>query len=74
MDQKDIDRINVLYHKYKNNTITEEESVERDKLRKEYIKSFKENLRGQLNQIDVEEEDGSIINLGEKYGKKDNNE
>lgn len=25
------------------------------------------NLRGQLNNIDIKEQDGSVVNLGEKY-------
>ncbi len=28
------------------------------------------NLRGQLNIVDVREEDGTVTNLGEKYGSK----
>ena len=39
-------------------------------LRKEYIEAFRKNLRAQLDNIDVEEADGSITNLGEKYGSK----
>ncbi len=32
--------------------------------------SVKRNLRSQLNNIDVEEKDGTIVNLGEKFGNK----
>ncbi len=70
MDQKKIDRINELYHKAKTVGLTEEESKEQQKLRKEYIEAFRRNLRSQLDNIDVQEADGSITNLGEKYGKK----
>lgn len=28
------------------------------------------NLRTQLDNINIQEKDGSIVNLGEKYGKK----
>ena len=42
-------------------------------LRKEYIDSFKRNLRGQLNNISIKEKDGSITNLGEKFGNKKGN-
>ena len=31
------------------------------------------NLRAQLDNISVQEEDGSITNLGEKYGLKKGN-
>lgn len=37
---------------------------EQAELRKEYIDSVKQNLRGQLNQVNVQNEDGSIENLG----------
>ena len=39
-------------------------------LREEYVASFRRNLRSQLNQIDIQNADGSVENLGEKYGKK----
>ncbi|MGN0334998.1 MAG: DUF896 domain-containing protein [Lachnospiraceae bacterium] len=70
MDQKTIARINELYHKSKSVGLTEEETKEQQKLRREYIECFKRNLRGQLDNIDVQEADGSIVNLGEKYGHK----
>ena len=43
---------------------------ERELLRKEYIASVRMNLRAQLDNVDVQQEDGTIINLGEKYGIK----
>ena len=48
----------------------EEEKKERELLRKEYLASVRMNLRSQLDNIDVKEKDGSIVNLGEKYGIK----
>ena len=42
----------------------------RELLRKEYIASVRMNLRAQLDNVDVQQEDGTIINLGEKYGIK----
>ena len=50
--------------------LTEEEKKERDLLRKEYLASVRMNLRSQLDNIDVKQEDGSIVNLGERYGIK----
>lgn len=70
MKEEKIKRINELYHKSKNQGLTKEEQKEQQVLRKEYIEAFKQNLRGQLNQISIQEEDGSITNLGEKYGNK----
>ena len=50
--------------------LTETEKKEQALLREEYIASFRKNLRSQLNQIDIQNADGSVENLGEKYGKK----
>lgn len=69
MDEK-IARINELYHKSKAEGLNEEEKEEQQALRKAYIQSIRNALRGQLNNIDIEEEDGTIINLGETYGNK----
>lgn len=46
-----IDRINELAKKHKEEGLTEEERKEREQLRKEYIAKFRENFRGQLDQI-----------------------
>ncbi len=70
MDNVKIDRINTLAHKAKSVGLTEEEKKERDALRKEYIATIRMNLRNQLDNIDIKEDDGSITNLGEKYGKQ----
>ncbi len=70
MDER-IARINVLYHKSKTpEGLTDEEKVEQQKLRQEYIAAVRGNLRAQLDNIDVVEKDGSITNLGEKFDKK----
>lgn len=73
MDQNKIDRINALARKSKAEGLTEDEKKEQDLLRKEYIAIVRRNLRGQLNNIDVVNPDGSIENLGEKYGKTEAN-
>lgn len=70
MEIEKIDRINALAHKAKSVGLTEEEKKERDLLRKEYLASVRMNLRSQLDNIDIKEKDGSIVNLGEKYGIK----
>lgn len=70
MEVEKIDRINTLAHKAKSVGLTEEEKKERDLLRKEYLASVRMNLRSQLDNIDVKQEDGSIVNLGERYGIK----
>lgn len=63
-------RINELARKAKAEGMTSAETKERDVLRREYIEAVRANLRGQLNNINIQELDGSITNLGEKYGKK----
>lgn len=71
MTEEKIERINVLARKAKAEGLTEEEKAEQQLLRREFIDDFKRNLRGQLDNISIKEEDGSITNLGEKYGKKE---
>ena len=70
MDNTKIDRINALAHKQKSVGLTEEEKLEQAELRKEYIESIRASLRANLNNISIEEADGSITDLGEKFGKK----
>ena len=70
MEQKKIDRINELYKKSKAEGLTPDEAKEQKILRKEYMELIRVNLRSQLNNIDMEQKDGSIVNLGEKYGEK----
>lgn len=67
--EKDIARINELYHKSKNEGLTDAEKEEQQKLRRAYIDAVKGNIRSQLNNIDVVDENGNIENLGEKYNK-----
>ena len=73
MLEENIKRINELYRKSKAEGLTEEELMEQKVLRAEYIDAFKRNLRSQLDNIDIQEKDGTIINLGEKYGNKKGN-
>ena len=69
-NQTTSNRINELYRKSQAEGLTEDEKKEQAILRKEFVASVKSNLRSQLNNIDMVNEDGSIENLGEKYGKK----
>ena len=70
MTDEKIARINELYHKSKAEGLTEAERKEQALLRQEYVASFRRNLRSQLNNIDMMNADGSVENLGEKYGSK----
>ncbi|MGN0346556.1 MAG: DUF896 domain-containing protein [Lachnospiraceae bacterium] len=69
MEEK-IKRINELYHKSQEKGLSEEEKAEQQALRKEYVESVRNNLRGQLDRIDILEKDGKVTNLGEKFGIK----
>ena len=68
--EEKIARINELYRKSKNEGLTEDELAEQAALRKDYIANVRANLRGTLNNVSLVNEDGSVENLGEKYGDK----
>lgn len=66
-----IKRINELYHKSQSEGLTDAEKEEQDRLRHAYAANVRNNLRGQLNNISIVEKDGSVTNLGEKFGKNE---
>ena len=63
-------RVNELYHKSQDVGLTEDEKKEQEELRKAYVANVRKNLRGQLDNISIVEKDGTVTNLGEKFGKK----
>lgn len=69
MEEK-IKRINELYHKSQKEGLTEEEQAEKAILYKEYIASFKANMKAQLDSITVVRPDGTKVNLKEEHDKK----
>ena len=70
MNEEKIARINELSRKSKAEGLTETEKQEQAILRQEFIASFRNNLKAQLDNIDVVDSDGNIENLGEKYAEK----
>lgn len=72
MDEKQIERINELYHKSKEEGLSEEEKKEQAKLRKEYILSIRRNIAAQLDHVTVVNPDGTVVDLKKKRkaGKK----
>lgn len=56
-----LDRINELARKKKNKGLTESEQVEQTKLRKEYIKLFRNQVENQLATIKVVDEEGNDV-------------
>ena len=61
-----IARINELAKKAKTEGLTQEETVERDKLRRIYIDSVKASLTGQLDNTYILRPDGSKEKLNKK--------
>lgn len=72
MNEEKIARINELSRKSKAEGLTEAEKQEQAILRQEFIASFRNNLKAQLDNIDVVDSDGNIENLGDKYAAKKN--
>lgn len=74
MTEKELDsliaRINELAKKSKTNGLNEEEKKEQAELRAKYLDNFRQNFRKQLDNIDVKQADGTIINLGERSRNK----
>ena len=63
INEADIKRINELYHKSKAEGLTDEEKAEQKKLREDYIAAIKGNIRSQLENIKVVDENGNEIPL-----------
>ncbi|MDD6844792.1 MAG: DUF896 domain-containing protein [Clostridia bacterium] len=68
--QEQIDRINELYRKSKAEGLTSKEAEEQKTLRQEYIQAFKNNLRGTLETIKIQNPDGSVIDVKKRHDEK----
>ena len=66
---KQIQRINELYRKEKEGTLTTEERREQAELRSDYLESVRENMRANLDRIDIKNPDGSIESAKERREK-----
>jgi len=64
MEQSKIDRINELAKK---ENLTEEEKEEQKKLRREYIDEYKSNLKAQLDNTYIMDENGNKEKLKKKF-------
>lgn len=64
-----IKRINELAAKAKAEGLTQEETIERDKLRRIYIDSYKASLIGQLDNTYIVSPDGTKQKLRKKESK-----
>lgn len=69
MEKSQIDRINELARKKKSVGLTAAEVEEHEALRKQYIFEFRESLRSTLDQVYIQQEDGSYKKLEKKPPK-----
>ncbi|MDD5948801.1 MAG: DUF896 domain-containing protein [Lachnospiraceae bacterium] len=67
MTEEKIARINELYHKMKNQGLSEQEKEEQAALRREYIAAMKADLANTLNRVRIVNPDGSIEELKKKH-------
>ena len=70
MTEQDFLRINELYKKQKAGTLTKEEAEEQARLRKEYITAIRENLRGNIESMKIQNPDGTIIDVKKRHDDK----
>jgi len=61
--ENDIKRINELYHKSKAEGLNDEEKAEQKKLREDYVAAIKGNIRSQLENIKVVDENGNEVDI-----------
>jgi len=64
--EKDIQRINELHHKSKNEGLTEAEKEEQQALRKAYIEAMRSHVRNHLDNVVIQRPDGSREKLTRK--------
>ena len=70
MAELNLERINELARKAKAEGLTDAEIQEQKILRANYIANIRASLRGQLDNIDMIDKDGTVFNLGERYDKE----
>lgn len=59
--EKLLKRINELAHKNKKEGLTEAETKERAKLRKEYLKNFREAMRSNIEMMRIFDDNGNEV-------------
>lgn len=70
MEQEKIERINQLARKKRDQGLTSEEAEEQETLRREYREQFRRNLRAQLDNLVVIDEDGNRLSVKEANKKR----
>ncbi|MCD8356047.1 MAG: DUF896 domain-containing protein [Clostridia bacterium] len=66
MEQEKISRINALARKAKNEGLTPEEQAEQKQLREEYIAEYRANLKAQLDNTVIMDQNGNKRPLKKK--------
>ena len=69
MEKEKIERINELARKKKTVGLTVEALEEQAVLRRQYLDEFRESVRGTLDQVYIQQEDGSYKKLEKKPAK-----
>lgn len=69
MEQAKIQRINELTQLARERELTDKEQEERAQLRKEYIESMKQSLRGNIERIRIVDEHGNQTKIHKKNQK-----
>lgn len=64
--EKEIARINELAKKQKEGTLTVEEKEEQQALRQKYLRAIRENMRSSLDQMKIQNPDGTITNVKDR--------
>ena len=70
MERQNIERINELSRIARERELTAEEAAERQERRQSYLKAFRAQMRGQLENTVVQYPDGSKVSLREAAQKK----
>lgn len=71
MDKNMLNRINELAKKKKTIGLTEAELAEQKKLYKIYLGEIRQQFSATLDNVSVEEKDGSVVPFKEAYTKRD---
>ena len=66
MEKKKIERINELARKKKAVGLTEAETAEQAELRREYLEEYRENMKAMLDNLVIQEQDGTRHALKQK--------
>ena len=70
MERQNIERINELSRIARERELTAEEAAERQERRQAYLKAFRAQMRGQLENTVVQYPDGSKVSLREAAQQK----